>query len=84
MTTVLVVAVEAAAFVAVVATLVRMMRAQERAHARREDMLLNQLLHAAGHPWQEAPAVTARHDRANGNGGGDRGWTPTPEQMPLT
>lgn len=32
------------------------LRAQNRAHARREDLLLNQALHAAGKPWQPAPA----------------------------
>lgn len=31
-------------------------RSQSRAHARREDLLLNQLLHTAGRPWQPAPA----------------------------
>jgi hypothetical protein len=33
-------------------------RSQSRAHARREDLLLNQVLHAAGRPWQPAPADT--------------------------
>lgn len=33
-------------------------RSQTRAHARREDLLLNQLLHTAGRPWQPAPADT--------------------------
>ena len=32
------------------------LRAQNRAHARREDLLLNQALHAQGRPWQPAPA----------------------------
>ena len=32
------------------------LRAQSRSHARREDLLLNQLLHATGRPWQPAPA----------------------------
>ena len=31
-------------------------RSQSRTHARREDLLLNQALHAAGKPWQPAPA----------------------------
>lgn len=31
-------------------------RSLTRAHARREDLLLNQALHAAGRPWQPAPA----------------------------
>lgn len=33
-----------------------LLRSQQRAHARREDLLLNQLLHAAGKPWLPAPA----------------------------
>ena len=41
--------VQALAFSAILAR-------QSRAHARREDLLLNQLLHAVGKPWQEAPA----------------------------
>ena len=32
------------------------MRSQNRAHVRREDLLLNQMLHTAGKPWQPAPA----------------------------
>ena len=32
------------------------LRSQNRAHARREDLLLNQMLHTAGKPWQPAPA----------------------------
>ena len=29
---------------------------QSRAHARREDLLISQLLHAVDKPWQPAPA----------------------------
>ncbi len=36
-----------------------LVRSLTRAHARREDLLLNQALHAAGRPWQPAPADTA-------------------------
>jgi len=36
----------------------RFVQSQSRAHARREDLLLNQALHAAGRPWQPAPADT--------------------------
>ncbi len=39
-------------------------RSQSRAHARREDLLLNQALHAAGRPWQPAPADTFIPERA--------------------
>lgn len=38
---------------------------QSRAHARREDLLLNQLLHAVGTPWQPAPAIEEWRDRAD-------------------
>lgn len=38
-------------------------RSQSRAHARREDLLLNQALHAAGRPWQPAPADTRTLER---------------------
>lgn len=31
------------------------MRSQQRAHARREDLLVNELLHSVGKPWQRAP-----------------------------
>lgn len=33
-----------------------LIRSQQRAHARREDLLLNQLLNAVGKPWLPAPA----------------------------
>ena len=32
------------------------LRGQQRAYARREDLILNQLLHAVGKPWLPAPA----------------------------
>lgn len=47
--------VQALAFAGIVAR-------QSRAHARREDLLLNQLLHAVGKPWQEAPASHVEPD----------------------
>lgn len=60
-------------------------RSQSRVHARREDLLLNQALHAAGRPWQPAPAdlrpeptdwdevlATSQYSR----------FTTTPEQEP--
>lgn len=73
---------EAAAFVAVVSILARLLVSQQRAHNRREDLLLNQLLHATGHTWQEPPVAESRR-----NGSSDdlqRGqWTTSPEQFPL-
>jgi hypothetical protein len=73
---------EAAPFLVAVTLLVRLLNAQQRAHARREDLLVNQLLHATGSTWQPPPAEEARRDAA------DRGferpdWTAVPEQDPL-
>lgn len=34
-----------------------LLRSQARAHARREDLLVNQLCALAGKPWQPAPAT---------------------------
>lgn len=52
----LVVVAMAAGWATTVAVLVRSHRSQQRDHARREDLLVNQLLHAAGKPWQGSPA----------------------------
>lgn len=35
-----------------------LIRSRDRQHARERDLLLNQLLHACGTPWQPAPANT--------------------------
>ncbi len=58
-----------------------LVRSQSRAHARREDLLLNQLLHAVGKPWTpapaEAPAAPAETpDRLPVE------WTSSPEHFP--
>lgn len=39
-----------------VVAFVGLLRSERRAHARERDLLLNQLLHAIGKPWQPAPA----------------------------
>lgn len=49
--------VVAAGWACTVAVLVRQIARMEREHNRRVDLLINQLLHAAGKPWQPAPAV---------------------------
>jgi hypothetical protein len=54
-----------AALVIVVASLVRLLQQQQRAHARREDLLVNQLLHAVGRDWQPAPAEEGRRTPAD-------------------
>jgi hypothetical protein len=46
----------AVALIAVTGSLTGLVRSLQRAHARREDLLLNQLLHVAGRPWLPAPA----------------------------
>lgn len=47
---------EAAALAVVVIAFAGLLRSQMRAHARREDQLVNQLCHLAGRPWAPAPA----------------------------
>lgn len=71
---------EAAALVLLVGAFASLMRSQQRAHARREDLLVNQLLHATGHTWQPAPADAPRvaDDLERHR------FTATPEQRPIT
>jgi transcriptional regulator of met regulon len=54
---------ELVAIVVVVLTFARLLQQQQRAHARREDLLVNQLLHAAGRDWQPAPAEQLRREQ---------------------
>lgn len=74
----LVVALTAGWAVSVVA-LAGLIRSQHRAHARREDLLINQLLHAVGRDWQPAPA----DERAPAPEPEERYWTATPDQDPV-
>lgn len=46
----------AAVLVVAIGSFGQLLRWQQRAHARREDLLLNQLLNLAGKPWLPAPA----------------------------
>lgn len=55
MTTIIVAAVEGIAFLTVVSVLARLLVSQQRAHTRREDLLVNQLLHATSHTWEPPP-----------------------------
>lgn len=48
----------AAVLLVTVVVLGGLLRSQQRAHTRERDLLLNQLLHAVGNPWQPAPADT--------------------------
>ena len=47
---------ELAALALVSSVFARLLVSQQRSHARREDLILNQLLHAAGKAWLPAPA----------------------------
>lgn len=70
---------EAAVLAAAILAFCGLLRSKERAHARREDLLLNQLLHAVGRPWQAAPADEATEpDEPE-----ERTWTAAPEQLPV-
>jgi hypothetical protein len=74
---------EAALLLVVIATFASLIRSLTRAHARREDLLLNQMCNLAGKPWQPAPSTEhldewrerlelAREER--------QAWTTSPEQ----
>ena len=74
---------EAALLLTTITVFAGLVRSQQRSHARREDLLLNQMLNLAGKPWQPAPATSeldewrqklddAREQR--------RSWTTSPEQ----
>jgi type II secretory pathway pseudopilin PulG len=65
--------------VIVTIALTGLLRSQQRAHARREDLLINQLLHAAGRAWLPPPAA----ESAAGSEPEPRGWTAAPEQLPF-
>jgi hypothetical protein len=67
---------EAAALALIVITLASLIRSQQRAHARREDLLLNQMLNLAGKPWQPSPAM----ERPDPEEREPRFWTMSPEQ----
>lgn len=67
---------EAAALTVIVLVFASLFRSQQRAHARREDLLLNQMLNLAGKPWQPAPAT----ERPEPEEREPRFWTTSPEQ----
>lgn len=48
--------VEAAALVVLVSAFSGILRSVLRSHARREDALIDRVLHVAGNPWNVAPA----------------------------
>ena len=67
---------EAAAIALIVSILAGLLRSQQRAHARRDDLLLNQMMNLAGKPWQPAPA----NERPEPLDVEPRFWTTSPEQ----
>lgn len=77
--------VEAVALVAVVSVFARALLSLQRQQARREDLLIAQLLHATGNAWTPPPIdewqaklERSREERRDY----ERSWTPTPEQRP--
>jgi hypothetical protein len=51
-------AVAAAATVTVALVFANIIRAMIRQHARERDLMLNQIMHLSGKPWQEPPRTT--------------------------
>lgn len=76
---------EAAALVAAgitIGSLAAALRSKDRAHARRENELLDRLLHVIGKPWTPAPADEPRPvEPADENGWPE--WSASPEQHPV-
>lgn len=71
------------ALVAVTLAFVSFLTRQQRAHARREDLLVNQILHLSGRTWTPPPA-----DEWQPPADGDPlvqvfEWTAQPEQQPY-
>jgi len=67
---------EAALLLVVVTVFSGLVRSLIRQHARREDLLLNQMCNLAGKPWQPAPA----NEREELEPAEPRYWTTSPEQ----
>lgn len=64
-----------------IAALYQALRSQARQHGRREDMLLDRVMHLSGQTWTPPPAdkqpPAAPTERAR------RHYTQTPEQLPV-
>lgn len=73
----------AGALVAVVISFAGVVRSLVRQHARERDLLINQLLHATGKPWQPAPETEAQRSRLAERHERERSFTLTPEQEPV-
>lgn len=75
---------EAAVLVVAVIAFAGLLRSMSRAHARREDLLVNQLLHAVDKAWQPAPSEL--HERSKWSEAAEekvREWYASPEQEPV-
>ena len=67
---------EAVVLALVVLAFLHFVAQSARAHARREDLLLNQMLNLAGKPWQPPPAAIEEPDKLEVLG---YSWTPEQE-----
>lgn len=67
--------------VAVVAVFQRMLRNERRESANERRLLLNQILHLTGRPWQQAPADERPDDVPDLEVWGR--YSPSPEQLPI-
>lgn len=75
--------VEAVALVAVVVAFAGVVARMQRAHARREDLLVNQLCHLVGRDWHPAPADEERREAAGQAERARVRFTASPEQLPI-
>lgn len=75
--------VEAVALVLAVAVVLRALARMQRQHARREDLLLDRLLHATGKPWTPAPADEQARARAIDDDLQRVRFRAAPEQYPV-
>lgn len=59
-----------------------LLRSEKRAYARREDALIDKMLHSVGRPWTPAPADEVKQvDESRWPSWPS--WTATPEQLPV-
>lgn len=74
---------EAAVLAVVTIVFAGIVRSLTRQHARREDLLLNQMCNLAGKPWQPSPATENLDEwrqRLEDAREARRSWTTNPEQ----
>lgn len=71
------------ALVAVTATLTGLLAREQRAHSRREDLLINQILHLSGRTWTPPPADEWGPATDGEPLVREYDWTAQPEQQPY-